>query len=73
MAHQMGVCKYCSCKHTNKTAESNFKEVGDVCFKCEGIIDFMNTMIMAINTHIRIGEDRPRRKLIIKDFVIERV
>lgn len=48
-------------------------KVGDVCQRCERIVELLNIMVLALNCHVPIGELRPWRRLTIKSFKIEKI
>lgn len=66
-------CKYCGIKHHNTTKDSNFAAVGGACMRCDFIVGAFNASISAINMHIPFGSDRPRRKITIEGFKIEKI
>lgn len=59
-------CKYCGITHHN-----TFNE--EACKKCDSIVGFLDIMVSSINNRPYLGDSVPRRKLIIKEFVIEKV
>ena len=69
----MNKCKYCGIRHRNTTEDSKFTEIGDVCMRCELVVNTLNASITAINSFVPLGEERPRRKLTVKGFVIEKI
>jgi len=66
-------CKYCGSVHKNKTKESLYAELSDTCLKCESIKKMLNLFVESINLYTKEGEERPRRKLTIESFKIEKI
>lgn len=44
-------CKYCGSNHTNKTEESQWTELADVCFNCDFFESRLKDYIKAVNNY----------------------
>ena len=67
------LCKYCKTKHVNKTKESKYTVIGNICLKCSIIVEYIKDIERVLNMHVSAGDKRPRRKIVIKDFTIEKI
>lgn len=65
----MKKCIYCNTPH--RYSDNN--GIRDCCMRCNFIVETLNSFVKAINLQIPLGENRPRRKLTIKSFVVEKI
>lgn len=63
-------CIFCKTRHKNTDGEGNILES---CMRCEGVNKMLQVFVKATNSYIPFGETRPRRKLTITGFTIEKI
>ena len=66
-------CKYCDTPHKNKSEESDYQEISDTCQRCGHTIEILKAVETSINNYVPFGESKPRRKLTIITFKIEKI
>jgi len=65
-------CIMCKTQHSQKL-KGDIELIGDLCIKCSSISQMLESVVRAINLHISIGDTRPRRRLSIREFNIEKI
>lgn len=73
MKKQTKKCSQCGTYHTNKSVESNYEEVSDTCFRCTFMKNQFWSVIQVLNNFIPTGDSRPRRRIIIEKYRIEKI
>jgi hypothetical protein len=66
-------CKYCNTPHKNKSEESDYQEISDTCQRCGHIVSLIASLETSINNIVPLGKSRPRRRLTIIFFKIEKI